>query len=299
MRPPQKNLALKLSTLIIVTACFAVIGVSLCISQNFKNVLTMWGEDVQMTVYLASDISEEGRKGIEKFLTDSGKVSEVTLITQEKALSDFRTQLASYAPDISKDDELLRMIPSSFQVKLAENIPTPDKSAVMQNLAAQLKTQQGVDEVSYGQEWVEKYAALVSAVEISFQLVGFIIVLASIFVMSNAIRASVQSHRDEIVVLEMIGATSSMIRKPFLKEGAALGFMSSALAMILCYGLFALMKNLVVTRLSFLQLAEHLSFISPVLVGVMIISGTLMGALGSYLCVRKMNDGWSAASQRA
>ena len=179
------------------------------------------------------------------------------------------------------------------------SIPTADKSSVMQGLAAQLKTQQGVDEVSYGQEWVEKYAALVSAVEISFQLVGFIIVLASIFVMSNAIRASVQSHRDEIVVLEMIGATSSMIRKPFLKEGAALGFMSSALAMSLCYGLYALMKNLVVTRLSFLQLAEHLSFISPVLIATMIVAGTLMGALGSYLCVRKMNDGWSAASQRA
>ncbi|MFM6929469.1 MAG: cell division protein FtsX [Bdellovibrio sp.] len=297
MRPPQKNLALKLSTLIVVTACFAVIGVSLLISQNFKNVLTMWGEDVQLTVYLASDISEEGRKGIEKFLTDSGKVSEVKLVNQEKALSDFRTQLASYAPDISQDEELLKLIPSSFQVKLAEQIPTAEKSTVMQGLATQLKTQQGVDEVSYGQEWIEKYAALVSAIEISLQVVGIIIVLASMFVMSNAIRASVQSHRDEIVVLEMIGATSSMIRKPFLKEGALLGLVSSGFAVVLCYGFFYMIKNLVVTRLSFLQLGEHLHFLSPIVFSTVIVLGTLMGALGSYLCVRKINDGW-AASQR-
>lgn len=297
MRPPQKNLALKLSTLIVVTACFAVIGVSLLISQNFKNILTMWGEDVQLTVYLANDISEEGRKGIEKFLTDSGKVSEVKLVNQEKALSDFRTQLASYAPDISQDEELLKLIPSSFQVKLSEKVPTAEKSAVMQGLAAQLKTQQGVDEVSYGQEWVEKYAALVSAIEISLQVVGFIIVLASMFVMSNAIRASVQSHRDEIVVLEMIGATFSMIRKPFLKEGAVLGLISSTFAVALCYGFFFLIRNLVVTRLSFLQLGEHLNFLSPLVFSTVIILGTFMGALGSYLCVRKINDGW-AASQR-
>jgi cell division transport system permease protein len=297
VRPPQKNLALKLSTLIVVTACFAVIGVCLLISQNFKNILTLWGEDVQLTVYLANDISEDGRKGIEKFLTDSGKVSEVKLVNQEKALSDFRTQLASYAPDISQDEELLKLIPSSFQVKLSEKVPTAEKSAVMQGLAAQLKTQQGVDEVSYGQEWVEKYAALVSAIEISLQVVGFIIVLASMFVMSNAIRASVQSHRDEIVVLEMIGATSSMIRKPFLKEGAVLGLISSTFAVALCYGFFFLIRNLVVTRLSFLQLGEHLNFLSPLVFSTVIILGTFMGALGSYLCVRKINDGW-AASQR-
>ncbi|MGE5086329.1 MAG: cell division protein FtsX [Bacillota bacterium] len=297
MRPPRNNLALKLSTLIVVTACFVVIGVSLLISQNFKSVLTMWGEDVQLTVYLANDISEAGRKGIEKFLTDSGKVSDIKLVNQEKALSDFRTQLASYAPDISQDEELLKLIPSSFQVKLSDKIPTSEKSAVMQELAAQLKTQQGVDEVSYGQEWVEKYAALVAAIEISLQVVGFIIVLASMFVMSNAIRASVQSHRDEIVVLEMIGATSSMIRKPFLKEGALLGLVSSTLAVVLCYGFFFIIRNLVVTRLSFLQLGEHLNFLSPLVFMAVIVLGTLMGAMGSYLCVRKINDGW-AASQR-
>lgn len=295
MRPPQKNLALKLSTLVVATACFIVMGASLLISQNFKNILTMWGEDVQMTVYLSQDISEQGRKGLEEFLKNTGKVNTVTYINQERALGDFRTQLASYAPDISRDDELLKLIPSSLQVTLASNVQTKDQMQVLQSLATDLKGKEGVDEVSFGQDWVEKYGALVSAMEITMELLGIVILAASLFVMSNAIRASVQNRKDEIVVLEMIGATSSMIRTPFLKEGALLGFVSSTLAVVLCFVSYTGFRNLLVTKLSFLQLGQHLAFITPASIALLIVGGTAVGALGSYLCVRKINDGWAAS----
>lgn len=295
MKPPQKNLALKLSTLVVVTACFIVMGTSLLISQNFKNILTMWGEDVQMTVYLSQDISEQGRKSLEDFLKNTGKVNTVTYINQERALGDFRTQLASYAPDISRDDELLKLIPSSLQVTLASNVQTKDQMQVLQSLAADLKGKEGVDEVSFGQDWVEKYGALVSAMEITMELLGVVILAASLFVMSNAIRASVQNRKDEIAVLEMIGATSSMIRTPFLKEGALLGFISSTLAVILCFVSYTGFRNLLVSKLSFLQLGQHLAFITPTSIALLIIGGTAVGAFGSYLCVRKINDGWAAS----
>ncbi len=298
MKPPQKNLALKLSTLIVVTACFVVMGAALLISQNFKNILTLWGEDVQMTVYLSPELSRQGREGLESFLKETGKVGEVSFVNQEKALSEFRTQLASYAPDMSQDEELLKLIPASIQVKLAPSVTIQEQMQVLQNLAADLKKKEGVDEVSYGQDWVEKYGALVAAVEVTMQLLGIVILAASLFVMSNAIRASVQSRRDEIVVLEMIGATNSMIRKPFLKEGALLGLISSVLAVGLCFGTYLVFKNLLVTKLSFLQLGQHITFINPFSIAILIVGGTALGAFGSYLCVRRINDGW-AASQRA
>lgn len=298
MKRGGKNLALKISTLVVVTACFVVIGASLLISTNFKNILTMWGEDVQMTVYLSQDMSQQGREDLEKYLKDTGKVGDISYVNQEKALGDFRTQLASYAPDISKDDELLKLIPASLQVRLASDIPAKDQMQVLQTLAADLKAKQGVDDVSYGQDWVEKYGALVTAVEITMQLLGIVILAATLFVMSNAIRASVQAHRDEIVVMEMIGATSSMIRKPFLREGALLGVLSSTLAVVMCYLVYVGFRNLLVTKLSFLQLGQHLTFIHPAAIATLIVGGTVLGALGSYLCVRRINDGWAAASQR-
>lgn len=297
MKPSQKNLALKVSTLVVVTACFVVMGAALLISQNFKKILTLWGEDVQMTVYLSPDISAQGREGLEKFLQTTGKVGAINYVTQEKALGDFRVQLASYAPDMSQDAELLKLIPASLQFGLDSSVATQDQIQVLQSLATDLKTKEGVDEVSYGQDWIEKYGALVAVAEITMQLLGIVIVAASLFVMSNAIRASVQARREEIVVLEMIGATNAMIRKPFLREGASLGLISSTLAVGLCFGIYLILKNLLITKLSFLQLGQHISFLSPMAILILIGGGTGLGALGSYLCVRRINDGW-AASQR-
>ena len=68
MRPRPSQIALKISTLVVVTACFVVMGGALLISQNFRNILTLWGEDMQMTVYLDPDISSVGREGIENKL---------------------------------------------------------------------------------------------------------------------------------------------------------------------------------------------------------------------------------------
>lgn len=295
MRPAAKNLALRLSTVIVATACFAVISTGLVLSKNFRKMITLWGESVQLTVYLSQDISASGTDNIQKILKSSAQVESVKYITQEKALGDFRTQLASYAPDLTQDDELLQLIPASLEVSLKSSVPAAEHLGVLKSLAAKVKNLEGVDEVSYGQEWVSKYSALVSAFEIVLNLLGLVILAASVFVMSNAIRASVSSRKDEIVVLEMIGATQSMVRKPFITEGAVLGAMSSAMAVVLSFLLYTLMKNVLQGRLSFLQLSEHMTFLS--LVGVLgfVLCGTLLGAFGSYLCVRRVNDGWAGS----
>ncbi len=295
MKRPQSQWSLRISTFIVVSACFVVMGASLLLSQNFRKILTLWGEDVQMTVYLSSHVSSDGIKEIETLLKDTGKVGEVTLVSQEQALSDFRSQLATYAPDLSQDEELLKVIPSSLQVSLASAVAVEGQKQALEFLASKLKDREGIDEVSYGQEWVEKYSTLVSAVETTLNCVGLIIVLAALFVMSNAIRASVQNRHEEIIVLEMIGATSTMIRKPFLQEGALLGLCSSLLALGLCSGLFFSFKSFLIGKLSFFQIGEHMSFLSVGLCLVFVVAGTALGALGSYLCVRKMNTGWAAA----
>lgn len=295
MKPPQKNWALKFSTLIVVTACFVVLGATLLVSQNFRSILTLWGEDVQMTVYLSQDLSDQGRLEIESRLKKTGKVSEVHLVTQEKALGEFRIQLASYAPDLSQDEDLLKLIPASLQVRLAGNIPTADQMSTLQNLADEVKGLEGVDEVSYGQDWIEKYAALVSTIEMGLRILGVVILLAALFVISNAIRASVQSRKEEIVVLEMIGATSRMIRKPFLVEGGIVGGISSVLGLGICLALFMPMKSLLINNLSFLQLGEHLSFLSIPIMGAFVVGGVALGALASYLCVRQLNDGYAGS----
>ncbi|KYG66561.1 hypothetical protein AZI86_05820 [Bdellovibrio bacteriovorus] len=294
MKNPRKNWALRFSTLVVVTACFVVISGALVLTQNFRNILTLWGEDVQMTVYLAQDLSDQGREFIENKIKSSADIEKISFVNQEKALGDFRTQMASYAPDISQDEELLKLIPGSFQVKLADS-SAENQMTLLQNLASQIRPLEGVEEVSYGQDWIAKYAALISTVEITLRFLGIVILGAALFVISNAIRASIASRKEEIVVLEMIGATPSMIRKPFLVEGAILGLTSSVLAVGLCFAIYLGIKNVLIEKLSFLQLSQHIQFLTPIAWIAFVIVGTSLGALASYLCVRRINDGFAGS----
>lgn len=297
MRMPRKNWALRFSTLVVVTACFVVLASALVLTQNFRNVLTLWGEDVQMTVYLAQDLSEQGREFIENKIKTYPQVEKISFVTQEKALGDFRTQMASYAPDINQDEELLKLIPASLQVKVSSEASADEQMQTLQNLAAEIKPLEGVEEVSYGQDWIAKYAALITTIEMTLRLLGVIILGAALFVISNAIRASIASRKEEIVVMEMIGATPSMIRKPFLTEGAVLGFFSSAIAVAVCFGIYLGIKNILVEKLSFLQLSQHIEFLSLSVWILFVVGGSGLGALASYLCVRRINDGFAGSSQ--
>ena len=297
MTSPRKNLALQFSTLLVVTACFVVMGGALLLSQNLERMLTLWGDDIQMTVYLSEDITTDQQAEIEKTLKETPEVGSVSLVTQEKALNDFRGQLASYAPDLAKDDELLKLIPASLQVSLSDKVATIDQSATLQAVASKVKTLSGVDEVSYGQDWVEKYSTLVTAIQMVIRALGLVIIIASIFVMSNMIRASVEARREEIAVLELIGATSRMIRRPFIAEGAMLGGTASALSMVLCFGIFTAVKHFTVTKLSFLQLGEHLAFLNVFTLVAFVLGGIILGAVGSFLCVRSVNTGWAAKAE--
>ena len=291
----SKNFALQVSTLIVITACFVVIGSSLLLSQNMKKILTLWGDDIQMTVYLSPELNPTQQAALEKNLSQIPEIGEVKYITQQKALSDFRSQLATYAPDIAQDDELMKVIPSSLQVSLSSKVSASERNSVLQNLAARIHDMAGVDEVSYGQDWVEKYASLVSGVDVVIQLLTAVLIIAALFVMSNVIRASVQSRYDEIAVMELVGATSRMIRRPFLMEGAVLGGLSSVLALMVCYVFYKSLRHLLITHLSFLQIGQNLSFLTVISLILFALGGSVLGAVGSYLCVRKINHGWAAS----
>jgi cell division transport system permease protein len=290
----KKNWALQFSTLVVVTASYLVVAISLLLSQNLQKILTVWGEDLQMTVYLSENTSNEDIDSLKSKIESNKNVGKVRFVSKENALADFRGQMASYAPDIVNEKDLLSMIPASFQISLKDSVAALEHINVLESLAKTLKGEETVSEVSYGQEWVQKYSRFLFYFQRACEGVGLIILCAALFVLSNVIRASVQSRRQEIEVLELIGATPSMIRHPFFIEGALLGFLSSSLAMGFCYGLFSSVTNTFRSELNFLQLAEHLHFLTIPLVLVFCIVGTALGAVGSYLCVRRMNDGWAA-----
>jgi len=290
----RRNWTLQFTTLLVVTACYLVVCSSMVLSQNLQKILTVWGEDLQMTVYLSENSEAPEIDTLRRKIETKPGVGSVRFVSKEQALQDFRAQMASYAPDLLQENDLLSLIPASFQISVKNSLQAVNQLKVLDLLAGSLKSEKAVAEVSYGQDWVQKYGQFLFYFERVCQALGVIIFCAALFVLSNVIRASVHSRRQEIEVLELIGATPLMIRKPFMVEGAVMGFVSSLLAVSMSFFIYKNIVGLFQNELQFLQLGEHLRFLGPGLIFSFCVAGTLLGALGSYLCVRQINDGWAA-----
>lgn len=295
----MKKSALRFSTVLILTASFSVISGVLLVRENLQRVLTLWGESLQMTVYLSESATQEATNDIGTSLKNNDRVDKVEFVSNDTALQKFREQMASYAPDLLNDSELLKAIPSSFQFSLSSRIQAQDQLNEMQNLANQLKLQPGVDEVSYGQDWVKSYSQIAMAINWSGYIFAFVIIGAAIFVISNCIRSSIHQRREEIEVLELIGATPNYIRRPFLIEGLVLCSVSSICGLALAFGLFMVAQHSLQSQISFLQLSQHVQFLKVETVVEILVCSLALGWGATNLCLRSLNDGWAASRRNS
>jgi len=294
------HFSLQLATLVVLVASFTVVGGVLTIGSNLYRVLTLWGESMQVSVYLNETASLDNISSIKKFLENDSRLEKPRLVSKEEALITFREQMASYAPDLLNDKELLRFIPASFQFSVSKLIAAADQLEVMQTTANSLKIMPGVDEVTFGQDWVKNYTAFIRTLNWGGIIFITIIITCAAFVMANAIHTSVVQRRNEIEVMELIGATPAYIRLPFIGEGALLGGLASFLAMGLSFGLFLVVKDYFQGQLAFLQLGTQIHFLDAQVAAELVVFGVLTGALSAWLCVRRINDGWAASqSSRA
>jgi len=265
------------------------------VGQNLQRILTLWGESFQMSVYLADNVSTSTIQQIKNTLQQKDEIGDVQFVSQEQALGQFREQLASYAPDLLTDPDLVKMIPSSFQVSLNSKVPAEDQLNVMQKVAGDLTNQSGVDEVSYGQDWVKNYGQVIRAAQGLGWIFSLIIMGSAIFVISNCIRSSIYQRKEAIEVLELIGATKTYIRRPFLVEGIGLCLGGAAAGIFVTYGIYLLALETLRSQLAFLQISHHVHFITGFgILGLLSLSAAL-GWLAATVCLKTVNDGWAAS----
>ncbi len=294
----KNSLTLKVTTLAVLTLCFSFLTGGALILKNLESVLTSWGQDLQMTIYLDHTQTEAERNQIQKRLSSYAAVEGVSYVTRENALEKFRTQMSSYAPDLLKDSELVEMIPSSLQVKFKPEIQGTEQLQIMEQIQIDLKNEKGIEEISFGQDWVKKYTQLTGFFRGLVAILGISLGMAALFVISNVMQTSIRQRKNEIEVLELLGATASMIRRPFLIEGATIGALSIILALTLNWGLLQFILTHFDVPLSLLKMSDMIHFLDFKSIILFLVLGPALGSFASYLCLRKINTGWAAAGRR-
>ena len=274
------NPFLSLVTLSTIAISMLILGLFALIYLNAQHFLHQWGDELQVTAYLEETLSPEQAEELRSKVANWSAVEEITYVSKEHALARFRSQLREYAGIL----EGLRAnpLPASLELKLR---PQVSRSGNIEELSTRLKRLPGVSEVQYGKRWVAKLRIFVEVLKLVGITIGGLLLLATIFVVSNTIRLTFYSRQEELEIMRLVGATDLFIKAPFLIEGLLHGLCGALLAT----GGLLLLVFLLFSQLHLpLRLALVPGFKPAVqLIAGFLFLGLLLGGLGSTISLRR------------
>ncbi|MGE0762851.1 MAG: cell division protein FtsX [Bdellovibrionales bacterium] len=297
IRTWREHAGMQVATLTVLTGTYTVVTLFFFLHANFSRILSHWGESVQLAVFLKDSASSAQISGVQDFLKGIHGIENVKFISKEAAAESFQKQMGHYSPQLLTDPEFGNPLPASLEVHFQEGVSSDGSYGRMVEIAKQLASMAGVEDVSYGQGWVENYASLLRVFSSSSYLLIVVLLSGSLLVVGNAIRSSIHQRREEIEVLELVGATPFNIRLPYLFEGAVLGGMAATLSLLFCFLLYRWQQAVAMKHLGFWGLASEVGFLGLQQSLAVLTLGILFGAFGSYLCVRRIATGWAAAER--
>ncbi|MCE3010570.1 MAG: permease-like cell division protein FtsX [Proteobacteria bacterium] len=291
------NLSIHVSSFLVLSLSFTVILGSLLINKNLNVGLSQWGSSLDMSVYLSSSVTPEQAQEVRIYLEGRSEVGEVKYISSEQAIETFQEQMATYAPDLFSDKSLSEVIPASFQMVLKKSVSAIEHSQVMAHIAQSLQSMSGVEDITWGQDWVQKYSMISRAIQSFTWTTIAILILGSLFVSANSIRASILRRREEVEILELVGASSTMIRTPYILESMIIAFLAFVASCLLCSGVFSVVQNQLQSSEDLSNLGRALVFASPLDLVLYLVITVGVSALSAWWVIRKINSGYAAASK--
>jgi cell division transport system permease protein len=274
------NPFLSLVTLSTIAISMLILGLFSLIYLNVQQSLQQLGGELQITAYLQETISSEQAKVLRSKVADWPEVEAITYISKEQALGRFRSQLREYAGILEGLKE--NPLPASLELTL---MPQYGRSGNIKELSTRLGRLPGVAEVQYGRKWMAKLRVFVEVMKLVGITVGGLLLIATIFVISNTIKLTFYSRREELEIMRLVGATDFFIKAPFLIEGLLHGLGGALLA---AGGL----SLLILFLFSHLDLPLRLAVMAGSLPTGQLVAGflglgLLLGVLGSMVSLRR------------
>ncbi|HEU4630846.1 MAG TPA: permease-like cell division protein FtsX [Gemmatimonadaceae bacterium] len=258
-----------LSALSIVTIAFALFAFGLfgLVALNIDRALGEVEERVEVRAFLHDGTAAEARVAAMQAVSAFPEVQSVEYVSPEQALARARQELREFS-DVFESD----FLPAAFEVRLKPGFRDPDHVRVVATRIAALPV---VEDVRYGQEWVEKFHELRNVATAAGVGLGLTFAAVAVIIIGATIRMSVLARAQEIAIMRLVGATDGYIRRPFLLDGLLKGVVGGGLALLLTWA-----ASVAITRY---LVPAH--FFEPPLAAAGVAGGALIGLLGSLLAV--------------
>jgi cell division transport system permease protein len=283
----RRNFLMFFTAITTVAITLFIVGFFLIVIYDVQGVLTSIKSQVEVAVYLKDNITDELKTYLENEIKGWDEVAEITYASKEQALENFKKE--------NEGSEILKEIqgnplPASFELKLKS--PEKVEQIALRFLDRDGNFIEGVDEVIYGQNYVQKLFQITAITGSIAFLIIIMLLLAAVVLIFNTIRLSIHSRRKEIEVMKLVGATNWFVRIPFIFEGLFEGFVGSAISVVLLYfmanyllikGEKAIVDTMHIKELAILGNSDVIIYIY---VGLIVLGG-LIGIFSSSFALKR------------
>ncbi|MEH2379486.1 MAG: ABC transporter permease [Nostoc sp.] len=268
-----------------VTVLLFLFGLSLQTSWQVEKLLYQFGSQLEVSVYLQPD-TQIG--SIEPLIAKMPEVATIQTITKEEAWTKLVKEMR--ISDIEGATQQLGENPLVDEIKVKAR-----NSQVVPTLATQLAKLPGVETVQYVDEAVKRITQLHQGLNWITLTITIILTLSAIAVTTTTIRLIVMARRQEIEIMQLVGATSAWIYLPFILQGITFGLIGGAIAWSFISLIQEFLGKLLVNEPEFIQVITdgvQLTTAEILLLPLILLSfGAAVGLMGSLFAVRRFAKG--------
>ncbi|KKR21614.1 MAG: hypothetical protein UT50_C0006G0028 [Candidatus Moranbacteria bacterium GW2011_GWA2_39_41] len=281
-----RNGWLSIATVSILTMSLFVVSVFFVVTLAVDDVLQNVQERVNISIYFKPDVTIEKINSVKADLEKFNEVRMVSYVSKEQALEDFKKNNANETVILQSLEEIGD---NPLLASLAVKANSADQYQLIAEYISKSDFNSDVSRMNYGKnkDIIDKLNGIIAMIRKIGIGLGLLFTIISLLVTFNAIRITIYTHKNEVEIMRLVGASNSFIRLPFVFEGVIYGILSSVLSMIFLFIAIKAINIYIpsVTLVSNLMNIYSGNFWS--LLGGQILLGSLLGIIGSLIAMRK------------
>jgi cell division transport system permease protein len=283
----RRNSILTFLSISTIAVTFIVFVSFLLLLLNLSAVKKIWVERMQVIVFFKPSASVAALTMSRKEIEKMPEVETAQFISRDDALKFLRESLEG-------QDGLLEglssnPLPNSIEIKLRPQDKSI-RSAEYEDFISRLRSLDGVDDIEYGQKWLDRFRVVIDMLAYTGICLGALLFLFTLFIISNTIRLMVYIRRDEIEIMRLVGATNLFIKMPFCFEGIIQGVCGAAAALLFVLSAQRLLLDKVAFFLNSFIGYHPLIGVNFTFSVYVLLLGALLGLTGSLLSIGSLDE---------
>ena len=261
----------------VIAACLIIMGSFALVAVNVDNMIDRMESESQVLVFVDESLSQDDAQMLEGAIRTINNVRDVEFVDRDEAYENF---VATYSDD-SIFDKLDSSVLRNRYVVFLNDI------TLMKETSNSLRAIPGVADVNAEFGVAEGFITARNVVSVITAVMIVILLVVSVFMISNTIKLAAFTRREEIAIMKMVGASNGFIRFPFVIEGLILGLLGAGIGFLLEWAAYNFVDGRIMQSVAgkLFYMMPFSAVMTPMLI-IYLAVGVLVGAFGGAMAIR-------------